>query len=378
MDINKDSGNYCVYKHTNKFNGKVYIGITKQKPENRWGKNGNGYKDNKHFINSIKKYGWNNFNHEVLIDNLSRKKACDYEIILIKHFNSFNNDYGYNNTKGGEGTLGVSGKLNGIAKSVICLNTGDIFESVNIASNITGVSHSKICSCCRGERKTSGTLSNGEKLKWMYYEDFKNNNIEINIKNNVQYVNKPHNKKIECNGIIYDSIREFSECYNQNEKRVSCWLNGTQPMPENFILLGLKYFDKETKLLKRKTKEESNKHKFKKVICGGITFETLIDCANYFNVKPHTISTMLRGTKKMSKRFIDLNLRYENENDNKKVTTCVMCDGIIYDSIRIFSKTNNLKEGTVSSWLRGVNKMPKEYINRGLRYFIEGDNVENK
>lgn len=56
--------NYCVYKHTSPSN-KVYIGITSQEPERRW-KNGNGYKKNLYFTKAIKKYGWDNFAHEIL------------------------------------------------------------------------------------------------------------------------------------------------------------------------------------------------------------------------------------------------------------------------------------------------------------------------
>ena len=41
---------YCVYKHTNKENGKVYIGITSCLDTNERWKDGFGYKDNKLFL----------------------------------------------------------------------------------------------------------------------------------------------------------------------------------------------------------------------------------------------------------------------------------------------------------------------------------------
>lgn len=56
---------YCVYIHTNKINKKSYIGITCQKPEHRWGCNGNGYAECPHFWRAIQKYGWDNFDHKI-------------------------------------------------------------------------------------------------------------------------------------------------------------------------------------------------------------------------------------------------------------------------------------------------------------------------
>lgn len=93
--------NYSVYRHVNKINHKVYIGITKQKVINRW-KNGKGY-DSQYFTRAIKKYGWDNFIHEVIADGLSKEDACELERILIKAHNSSCPEFGYNRTIGGEG-----------------------------------------------------------------------------------------------------------------------------------------------------------------------------------------------------------------------------------------------------------------------------------
>lgn len=93
---------YYVYKHINKINGKQYIGITKQLPKNRWGKNGINYKKScPHFWNAIQKYGWDSFEHIVLYENLSKEQACKIEIQLIKDFKTQDREYGYNVMEGG-------------------------------------------------------------------------------------------------------------------------------------------------------------------------------------------------------------------------------------------------------------------------------------
>ena len=90
---------YCVYKHTSP-NGKVYIGITKQYPLNRW-HNGYGYRSNPYFFKAIIKYGWDNFKHEILFDGLTKLEAESKEIELIAKYKSNHYLYGYNLDNGG-------------------------------------------------------------------------------------------------------------------------------------------------------------------------------------------------------------------------------------------------------------------------------------
>ena len=90
---------WIVYKHTSP-SGKVYIGITSQKPETRW-LNGNGYTANDYFTKAIQKYGWENFSHEILFENMTKEEAEAKEIELIALHNSTDRACGYNISSGG-------------------------------------------------------------------------------------------------------------------------------------------------------------------------------------------------------------------------------------------------------------------------------------
>lgn len=102
-----DENNWCVYKHTNKTNGKVYIGITSGAPENRWA-NGRKYKGNEHFTSAINKYGWDGFSHEVLCTGLTKEEAIKEEVCLICAYRSADREFGYNISLGGVGAASVS------------------------------------------------------------------------------------------------------------------------------------------------------------------------------------------------------------------------------------------------------------------------------
>ena len=96
---------YTVYMHICP-NGKRYIGITKLKPQERWG-NGKSYKGCVLFNKAIQKYSWQNIKHEILYKNLNKNEACNKEIELIALYDSTNKQKGYNVSQGGEGTIGV-------------------------------------------------------------------------------------------------------------------------------------------------------------------------------------------------------------------------------------------------------------------------------
>lgn len=92
---------YILYCHQNKINGKLYFGITSTSLDMRF-RNGRGYKKQV-FYRAIKKYGWDNFNHIIILDNLEHDIACECEKFLIKKYKTNDSNFGYNITEGGEG-----------------------------------------------------------------------------------------------------------------------------------------------------------------------------------------------------------------------------------------------------------------------------------
>lgn len=94
-----ENNNFSVYKHTTPSN-KVYIGITSQKETHRWGHDGNGY-GRQAFGNAVRKYGWDNIQHEVICSGLCKEDAVAMEKQLIAQYHADDRHYGYNCTNGG-------------------------------------------------------------------------------------------------------------------------------------------------------------------------------------------------------------------------------------------------------------------------------------
>lgn len=93
--------NTTLYVHITPSN-KYYIGITQKPIKERWGANGKGYYGQQLFYRAIKKYGWNNIQHIILMENLDREEACECEKYLIAKYHTTDPRYGYNISYGGD------------------------------------------------------------------------------------------------------------------------------------------------------------------------------------------------------------------------------------------------------------------------------------
>ena len=252
-----DEDRYCVYCHVNKINNKRYIGISSKSPTKRWGNNGCHYSEQV-FGKAIKKYGWDNFEHLILMENLTQDEAELAEISLIEKYHTTDSAYGYNVSTGGQihrsmteeakerlrnkytgrkltpewianrslAQVGLKRSTetkmrikNALSVPVICINNRQIFKSLTEAADTYNISVSHISLCCNKKRDFAGVDEAGQSLYWMFYSEYIENNIE----------NKPNDEiipKRTCIGRkgiavrnkitneIYKSIREASSKSN--------------------------------------------------------------------------------------------------------------------------------------------------------------------
>ena len=221
--------NYSVYIHTNKINGKKYIGITRQNPKRRWQK-GCGY-DRTYFGNAIKKYGWDGFTHEIVAEKRSEKDACELEIALIKYYKTNQREYGYNISAGGETCDVITGKTgeqhpNHQRVRMIDPETKEVlrvFGAQSEAARELGISRKGITKACIGVG-----CATYKGYIWEYADKDYTKPENPGIGN---YDHKTHFKKvllIEPDGKerMFESVKHASEKTGVNKCSISCYLNG--------------------------------------------------------------------------------------------------------------------------------------------------------
>lgn len=263
-----------VYKHTNLKNNKVYIGITKQKLNRRW-RNGKAYKDNSYFTNSIIKYGWDGFKHDVLFEGLTKSEASLKEIELIKELDCLQ-PKGYNISEGGISQIISDETRYKLGKKILC--DGIIFPTTKECGEYLGINRGTLA-CI---------LSGGSTIPIEYYNRglaYVGEEHKLKIRKKILNYNS---KSIICDGVTYETILDFCEKNNQNYSKVYSWLSKKR-MPSEWIDRGLNYSNNPIKFEKQKTLLELHSENLIKgnrvtVWLDGIKYNSITECSNKTNI----------------------------------------------------------------------------------------------
>lgn len=222
-------------------NGKSYIGITsKENPYDRFGTNGREYGN--YIGNAIKKYGWENIEHKILLTNLTQDEANKLEKEYIKKFNT-QYPNGYNITEGGEGRAGYHNPHSEQTKQKISKTKTGVKIGPHSAEWSRHISEGKLKSTYKHSDETKQRISQNRK------------------------------------GILHTQATKQQISATCKEKQLYKYM-----FTEDAIL---KY--KEKRCIKVELLDDTNT-----VIK---EFETLTECANYFNCSVALISCILKGKK---------------------------------------------------------------------------------
>ena len=235
MSIHDDEPLWSVYRHVSP-SGKSYIGVTKD-IKHRWRGKGNGYKGGTDIYDAIQRYGWDNFEHEIIASGLTRSEAYDMESSLIDKYNTTNPEYGYNLATGGlHPTFSemfskrlsaslmrhpVSDKVKTALreanrKPIICLETKEIFESGQDAANKMNLCRTSILKAANGRQNTCGGYH------FAGLDDYKKGEIK-------QFVPaEPIYNRVRCitTGEEYDNVCDASRKTGLSRRAISYACNG--------------------------------------------------------------------------------------------------------------------------------------------------------
>ena len=280
---------WCVYVHTNMINGKKYVGITCD-TKRRWN-NGWGYQRNPRFWSAIKHYGWNNFKHEILVENLSFEEATQLEQEYIVALDSKN--HGYNMTDGGEGFKG--GKLSEESKQKLSEKAKGRKLSEEAKKKLSIIRRGK-SSVRKGTKLTNKQKQNISDGLTKYFSN-KENRKKRQERNSTKML-------MQYDGIIYPSINELARFLGETSDTVFGYISGKYKIPQKHMEHGLflaGFVPEYEKVL----------DKSKKVICENTEFQNVVKCAEFYGVNPDTMRSWLSGKAKMRDFFKESNLHYE-------------------------------------------------------------------
>lgn len=262
-----------IYKIECTETGKFYIGSS----DNLHRRRREHYSDlrqNIH-INPKLQHAWNKYGESkfyfTVLEVCSVKDKFDREQWWLDVMECYKQEKGYNIS-----LLSTHGSYP--FRSVACLNTEEVFESIKDGAEKYGLNTPNIIACCKGISRACGTHpETKERLIWMYKEEY----LKINPNERQQKKEEIHRsmkvKKIVCinTGEVYNNMPEAGEWASVSQSQISFCCNRKIPAagkhPTTGERLGWMFLHDYEKLdaegLKRAKEKIKINPKQRKVIC---------------------------------------------------------------------------------------------------------------
>ena len=185
-----------------------------------------------------------------------------------------------------------------------------------------------------------------------------------------------HERKVCCDGIVFDSLKDVSEYLNLPYTNVKSQLQ-RKLLHKDLYDRGFRYEDTEMSEFKMQKgvligKEHPNS---KRVIYDGIVFNNTKEASEYLGIPNTTIISYLNHNSKLTKELYEKGLRYEDEDmscyecqSGLYNTKQVICENNIYNTIKSCAIYYNENPNNMRRWLSGVRKMPQKYIDMNLHF----------
>ena len=280
-----------VYLMTNKLNLMRYVGKTTKKLRKRLYEHkcikGN---QNTYIGRAIAFYGWENFSVEILEECTDNNQLSEREIYWIKFLDT-KRPNGYNLTDSGEGTLGreysdeTRTKISESVpkRPVRCIDTNEIFSSIQNAANHFNISCTKIWRVC------NELTIRGNNLKFEYLDNPLSDEARLREA-------KENRKKVICieTGTIYSSIKDAAIQTGIDRRYISRVCNGTRKIGGGYRW---KFLDEES-LQKTKSTKFSNVKKPVRCIETNIIYDCINEASRQTGINRNYIRRVCTGERK--------------------------------------------------------------------------------
>lgn len=211
LSVKPRNGYGFIYQYTSP-SGKIYIGKTKTTLKERAQKNAKGYKGCKAFYNAIEKYGWENFEVEILEEvPLDVLGATEIQYIIDRRASE--KEFGYNIVTDDQATVGIFNRIPVYSYDAITGNFIERFESCADAERAMGV----YCGSVRRVVNTSNHTCKGRIWKTELFDKVEPMAWQAQCINKKVYV---YDAKTGNFIIEYNSVREAARETGYDRKTI--------------------------------------------------------------------------------------------------------------------------------------------------------------